>query len=209
MSELSNIRVDDYNIQADISLNGNSDIGIVISHGANNDMENIYVKNLFYRLKEHYNVIRFNFSFVDKPENKNISINTNEIVACIGALNCKESILIGKSYGAKLSTHIAENDRAVRGVINLGYPLHKADDLSELSNEIKILRSVSDKALFIIGSEDPLFDVRAFKRLVPQARIIEIEGGDHSFKGKTDEESLSNLKRVIEAVTSKVDELVR
>ena len=115
-------------------------------------------------------------------------------------MGCAEYMLIGKSYGAKLSAEIAFENNKVIKEINLGYPFHKDEELSSETNEVVGLNKNSGKIFFIIGSADPLFNFDAFKKLVPSGKLIKIENADHSFNGKDEEETLNNEKEVTKVV---------
>ncbi len=201
---MAKIKVLDHYVDADISRKRGSEFGIVLSHGANNNMSNELIEMLFSELKRYCSVLRFNFSFVDGSKEKDAKTNIDEIRGCMDELGCKKVILVGKSYGAKLSAAIAVDTLMVKKVINLGYPLYKSEELNNKSDEIAKIRSNTARLVFIIGAADPLFDIAIFRKLLPSTKLIVIEGADHSFGGKDKNETLANLHKVVDAVTDEV-----
>ena len=171
-------------------------------------MDNRLIKSIFEELSENFTVMRFNFSYVDQAVEKDKERNKLEIEACMQYLGCAEYILIGKSYGAKLSAEVAFENKKVIKEINLGYPFHKDEELSSKTNEVINLNRNADRIFFIIGSEDPLFNFDAFKKLVPSGKLIKIENAGHSFNGKDEEATLCNemeaIRHVKEIVLGKI-----
>ena len=163
-------------------------------------MNNRLIKSLFEALSDYATTMRFNFSYVDQGVEKDKKRNKLEIESCMRYLNCEEYILIGKSYGAKLSAEIAfENEKVIKE-INLGYPFHKSEELISGNDEVVALNKNSGKLFFIIGSEDPLFNFKAFEKLVPSGKLIKINNANHSFNGADEKTTQSNEKEVINLV---------
>jgi predicted alpha/beta-hydrolase family hydrolase len=88
----------------------------------------------------------------------------------------------GKSMGGRYASMVAAKDGVdVPGVVLLGYPLHPPAKPEQL--RVAHLPSVRAPMLFVQGSRDPFgteAEVRAALGDLPRARLVVIEGGDHS-----------------------------
>lgn len=91
----------------------------------------------------------------------------------------------GRSMGGRIATMLAAEGVDVRGVVCLGYPLHPAGKPDRL--RIEHLPAVEVPMLFFQGSRDALsrsdlFDTHI--RPLAQATVVDLDGADHSFRGK-------------------------
>jgi len=84
-----------------------------------------------------------------------------------------------------LSTH---RDAEVNGIIFYGFPLHPAGKPSV--ERAEHLKEITIPMLFLQGTRDTLATWDLIQKVcsaLPTAKIVEIEGADHSFKaGKKD-----------------------
>jgi uncharacterized protein len=91
----------------------------------------------------------------------------------------------GKSMGGRIASQVvAQEDAGIAGLIFLGYPLHPPGKPQERRDSH--LPAIAVPMLFVQGSRD-LFgtadEIRAvMPRLHRTAQLLEIPGGDHSFK---------------------------
>jgi predicted alpha/beta-hydrolase family hydrolase len=88
----------------------------------------------------------------------------------------------GKSMGGRYASMVAAKDGVdVPGVVLLGYPLHPPGKPQQL--RVAHLPTVRAPMLFVQGSRDTFgteAEVRAALGDLPRARLVVIEGGDHS-----------------------------
>lgn len=88
----------------------------------------------------------------------------------------------GKSFGGRMTSQLLarEGPGAVRGLVFLGFPFHKANEPSE--KRALHLRELDLPMLFLQGTRDALADIELVRRsLPPKAELYEVEDGDHSF----------------------------
>ena len=193
----------DHYINAEVSKKANSKLNIVISHGANNDMNYGLLVKLFDKLKVDYSVIRFNFSYVDEELERDENTNKMEIEACINYLGNKGIVLIGKSYGGFLSAMIASESKLdVLEVIILGYPLHEYDNPRNL-NDISYLKNTKIPITFIIGDKDPNCDLNVFKKVFPEYNPEIIKNSDHSYRSVNEIGNLDDNENKVMSIVSK------
>lgn len=88
----------------------------------------------------------------------------------------------GKSMGGRFATMIAAQDGVeVQGLVLLGYPLHPPGQPDK--PRTAHLPRVRAPMLFVQGSRDPFGtpqELEPVLKTVPRARLLVVEGGDHS-----------------------------
>jgi predicted alpha/beta-hydrolase family hydrolase len=88
----------------------------------------------------------------------------------------------GKSMGGRYASMVAAKDGVdVAGVVLLGYPLHPPGEPQKL--RVDHLPKVRAPMLFVQGSRDVFGTQEEMQPVVaglPRARLLLIEGGDHS-----------------------------
>jgi len=144
--------------------------------------------------------LRFNFPFMEnkkgRPDTPAIAHQT--IAAAIAKareLNPKLPLFVsGKSFGGRMSSQFLSEhpDPFVKGIIFYGFPLHPAGKPS--TDRAEHLKALKIPMLFLQGSKDALAEwalIEAVCKSLKKARLIKLEGADHSFKaGKKDIMSL-------------------
>lgn len=113
-----------------------------------------------------------------------------------------QPILIGKSFGARISTYVTANRDDVRALVFYGLPLvglsknAKARDWSHL-------KSISAPMLFVTGDKDklcPLVELETVQESIKSPYLSEVVKGDHSFKPKSEDEAVRICVAWIEAL---------
>jgi uncharacterized protein len=171
-----------------------SNLGIIIAHGAGNDMNEPRIAAFSENLsRAGYVTLRFNFLYKERgrkaPDRAEVLMAAwsgaykffvdtieNESMAVIAA---------GKSMGGRIASEMAaKGTLPVRRLIFLGYPLHtpaKPDVLRD-----KHLMNIKVPMLFFAGTRDSLCNLDKLKsvlgRLHTDWELSIIEGGDHSFR---------------------------
>jgi predicted alpha/beta-hydrolase family hydrolase len=88
----------------------------------------------------------------------------------------------GKSMGGRYASMVAAKDGVdVAGVVLLGYPLHPPGDPGKV--RVAHLPAVRAPMLFVQGSRDTFgtqAEIEPVVKGLPRARLVVIEGGDHS-----------------------------
>jgi uncharacterized protein len=89
----------------------------------------------------------------------------------------------GKSMGGRIASHIVAEGFAAGGLVFLGYPLHPPGQPERIRDEH--LKRIDVPMLFLQGSRDTFARPALLQSTIaalPSATLVEIEGGDHSFK---------------------------
>ncbi|HEX5474830.1 MAG TPA: alpha/beta family hydrolase [Vicinamibacterales bacterium] len=91
----------------------------------------------------------------------------------------------GKSMGGRIASQVAAaGDLPIAGLVFLGYPLHPPGKPSQRRD--RHLPSIHRRMLFVQGTRDPFGTAAEIRELIPRlddrTRLLDIEGGDHSFK---------------------------
>jgi hypothetical protein len=183
--------------------------GIIVAHGAGNDMNNPLIVYLSEGLAEGgYLTLRFNFPYKEKgrkaPDPEGILIHTwQSAYEFFSECGPERVVAAGKSTGGRIALQmVAEGLFSVEGLIFLGYPLHPPGDKERL--RVAHLIRVTVPLLFFAGTRDSLCDVSLLKGVLKQLSVpwdLEImEGGDHSFhvpksSGLTQEEIYGRILR--------------
>lgn len=111
-------------------------------------------------------------------------------------------IIGGKSYGGRVASLAAAEALSCDGIVFLGYPLHppgKPDRVRDAH-----LTDIKAPMLFLQGTRDAFATpelIRGTVARLSHARLVQIEGGDHSFKtpGRPAAEVMDELARHVRA----------
>lgn len=179
--------------------------GIVIAHGANNDMNNRLIVLLSEGLAQTgYPTLRFNFLYKERgrraPDPQGVLVRTWQSAYDFFRGHPEyapgEILAAGKSMGGRVvSQMVAEGLLPAGGLIFLGYPLHPPGDKAKLRSAH--LFQIGVPLLFFAGTHDSLCDVSLLRGVLEGLSVpwdLEIiEGGNHSFRvpkssGQTQEE---------------------
>lgn len=175
-------------------LSDSNKTGVIIAHGAANDMNNSLIVAVADGLAAAgYTTLRFNFPYKEKgkksPDTEPTLIRTWQ--AALSRLLKNERfpvdriVAAGKSMGGRIASQMVATDQmAVEALIFLGYPLHAPGRTDKLRDSH--LYEIKKPMLFFAGTRDPLCNMeklREILRRVPGQCDLEIvEGGDHSFR---------------------------
>jgi len=168
--------------------------GVVIAHGAANDMDNSLIVAVSDGLAASgYTTLRFNFLYKEKgkksPDTEPTLIHTWQ-GAISHLLNNEQFpvdrvVAAGKSLGGRIASQmVAADQMAVEALIFLGYPLHAPGRTDKLRDSH--LYEIKKPMLFFAGTRDPLCNMKKLRkilhRLPGQCDLEIVEGGNHSFK---------------------------
>ena len=168
--------------------------GVIIAHGAANDMNNGLIVALADGLASSgYVTLRFNFPYKEKgkksPDTEPTLIRTWQS-AYTHLINNERFpvdhvVAAGKSMGGRIASQIvAAGQMVVDALIFFGYPLHAPGRIDKLRDTH--LYSIEAPMLFFAGTRDALCNMEKLKGVLdrlPGLHDLEVvEGGDHSFK---------------------------
>ena len=170
---------------------------ITLAHGDGANMNHSFMVTLANALAAiDIASLRFNFPFMEnkkgRPDTPAVAHQTIE-AAIVKAQKLFPSLplfVAGKSFGGRMSSQLLaeNNNHNVKGIIFYGFPLHPAGKPSV--ERAEHLKEITIPMLFLQGTRDTLATWDLIQKVcsaLPTAKIVEIEGADHSFKaGKKD-----------------------
>jgi len=172
---------------------GPKDIGVILAHGAGNDMNHPLLASLAEGLANAgYFALRFNFHYremgKESPDNQDLLYlawqGAYRFLAEHPQHRPKHILGAGKSMGARIASQLAaEGMLAVEGLIFLGYPLHPPGKKDRLKDSH--LYKIATPMLFFAGTRDQFCDLQLLRQVLSKLTapwdLEVIEGGDHSF----------------------------
>lgn len=183
---------------------------MVLSHGAGAGMDHPFMRRLAEALAvEGIATLRYNFPYMEAgrkaPGSAKVSLRAIESALQLVRKRArgKAVFLGGKSYGGRMSSHLAAQvPIPVAGLVYYGFPLHAPGKVS--ISRADHLNAVDLPMLFLQGTKDKLADPKSIKKVIAgltKADLHWIEDGDHSFKvpkraGRAYEEIITELARV-------------
>ncbi len=191
-------------------LGDSNKTGVIIAHGAANDMNNSLIVAVAESLaRAGYTVLRFNFPYKEKgkksPDTESTLIRTWQSAVAYLLKNERfpvdRVVAAGKSMGGRIASQmVAADQMAVEALIFLGYPLHAPGRTDKLRDSH--LYEIKKQMLFFAGTKDPLCNIEKLRevlhRLPSQYDLEIVIGGDHSFKlPKSSSRSAESVHRQI------------
>jgi uncharacterized protein len=170
-------------------LDNNAVAALVLGHGAGHNLDTKLLIDVATGLRERrIAVLRFNFPYTEAgrraPDKQPV------LEACFGAVAeqaAEETRLPvwlgGKSMGGRIASHAVSNGFDAAGLIFLGYPLHPPGKPERIRDAH--LGAIKVPMLWLQGTRDSFATPELLHKTVgslPTATLIEISGGDHSFK---------------------------
>jgi predicted alpha/beta-hydrolase family hydrolase len=167
--------------------------GVVIAHGAGNDMTNPLLVAFADGLAESgFVTLRFNFPYKEKgkkaPDPASKLYRTWRAVVEF-LRNHKEAapgnlVAAGKSMGGRIAAQmVAEGGLEADRLVFLGYPLHPPGRKDKLRDAP--LLAVAVPMLFFAGTRDSLCDLELLNQVLDKVsapwNLEVVQGGDHSF----------------------------
>jgi uncharacterized protein len=175
------------------SESDNKAAGVIIAHGAGNDMQEPLIITVCEELADAgYVTLRFNFAYREKghktpdPQAKLESTwkSVHSFFTESLPYKFKKVIVGGKSMGGRVASQMMATGKiAAHGLILLGYPLHAPGKKDTLRDSH--LYEMNIPMLFFAGTRDTLCDLSLLKGVLNKLKaswdLMVIDGGDHSF----------------------------
>lgn len=199
--------------------------GLVLAHGANNDLEHSLLVALAAGLADRgaASSVRFNFPYRERgassPDRMEVleqayrrahDVLVDDEICPPGPV-----FLGGKSLGARVAAELVSRHHEgegllAAGLVFLGYPLHAPGRKEKL--RLEPLRRIGVPSLFVEGTRDPFCDLDLLRPLVAKldrpGSLRLVEGGGHSYElpraaGRSQEEVYAE---VVDAVAAFITE---
>jgi predicted alpha/beta-hydrolase family hydrolase len=174
---------------------------IILAHGAGQGMHSPFMTYFHTELaKRGFLSVKFNFEYMDAkrhlpdPQPKLQARYRTVVENVLAEYKPARLVIGGKSMGGRVASYIAGDTPGVNALVSLGYPLHPPGKMDQLRDQH--LYALKIPMLFISGTKDTFAErsllERVVKKIGANARLVWIEGGDHSLKrGRKDNDSLS------------------
>ena len=161
---------------------------LVLAHGAGQGMNTRLLIDIGEALAGHgITVLRFNFPYTEagrrSPDPQTRLESCYRAVATAVVHEFERPYLGGKSMGGRIASHIVADGFSAGGLVFLGYPLHPPGRPERIRDAH--LKRIDAPMLFLQGSRDSFAMpdlLHSTIAALPSATLVEIEGGDHSFK---------------------------
>jgi predicted alpha/beta-hydrolase family hydrolase len=164
---------------------------VLLAHGAGTNQRHPMVSGIAGALaRAGHAVMTFDYPYTEAG--RRAPDRAQKLLACHRAvaeearrISGAAPILAGRSMGGRMATMLAADGVDVAGLVCLAYPLHPAGKPDRL--RIDHLASVQVPMLFFQGSRDSLSRSDLFDehvRSLPNATVVDMEGADHSFRGR-------------------------
>jgi predicted alpha/beta-hydrolase family hydrolase len=119
-----------------------------------------------------------------------IACVVEEVTALAARIGCATSDIVigGRSMGGRMCSMAIAEGLEVAGLVCIGYPLHPPKKPEQL--RVAHLPQVKVPSLFVSADNDEFATPVELERellVMPNARLVMIEGGRHELKGKDDE----------------------
>jgi len=178
-------------------------LGVLLAHGAGAGQEHPWIVSVAGGLAiEGLYVMTFNYRYTEagrkSPDRLPTLLAVHRAAADALAERSEEVILAGKSMGGRVGSHLAGDEGwPAAGLVYYGYPLMSKGEPRPTDH----LERIDAPQLFFAGTRDRLGPPQAIEKVasrLPNAEIIVVDDGDHSFKvpkraGKANEEILAEI----------------
>lgn len=185
---------------------------LVLGHGAGGDLNDALLNDVGVALSSRgIAVLRFNFPYREAgrkaPGAQTQSEQCYRDVATSARRDGVPLFIGGKSYGGRMSTHIASDGFSCDGLVLLSYPLHPPGKQDRIRDEH--LPAIKQPMLYISGSRDPFATPSLMEKTIAslgkRAQLLWLDGGDHSLrvKGRKRNDVVDEIASTVDAFVSK------
>jgi predicted alpha/beta-hydrolase family hydrolase len=166
---------------------GTATPGVLLAPGAGAGRRHPFLTGLQRRLAEAgWPTMTFDYPYAAEgrraPDRLEVLLECHRAAARRLRAEASGVVLAGKSMGGRVATHLAACGEPCFGVVCYGYPLLSPG--KAVPRDTGHLGAVGVPLLFLSGSRDrlaPLDMLRPVVERLPGARLVVVEGADHSF----------------------------
>ena len=165
---------------------------LLLAHGAGTDQHHRSILGIRDAVAERgVRVVTFNYPYTEagrgRPDRAPVLLACHRAVADDVSRRFGGPLVMGgRSMGGRMATMLVAEGYPAAGVVLFAYPLHPAGKPERL--RIEHLPDVGVPMLFFQGSRDALSRTELFDRHIrplPGVTVVDMEGADHSFRGKS------------------------
>ena len=169
---------------------------LLFAHGAGADMNHAFMAGVTAAFVElGYAVLRFQYPFTElisqtgrrRPADRMPALEATHLAAhnrLRELLPSSPQVLVGKSMGGRVASHLVSRGLPGKALVFLGYPLHPADKPWKLRDEH--FDQLFVPALFLQGTRDRLADLerleKSLKSYADDATLEIVQGANHGFQ---------------------------
>jgi len=179
---------------------------VLLAHGAGSNMNSDFVSFFHEQIAgAGYPSFKFNFPYSQSGKK---APDPQPVLSAIYRKAVDEMpynrlIIGGKSMGGRIASYVSDN-RKVKGLLFLGYPLHPPAKTEQLRDAH--LYHIQKPMLFVSGTRDPFAQKdllsKTLKRIGVYASLHSVEGGGHSLEvpkksGRAPEDVLNQVMNAI------------
>jgi uncharacterized protein len=172
-------------------VRGAGESTLLLAHGAGTDQHHKSIVGISGAIAElGVRAVTFNYPYTEAgrrgPDRPAVLLECHAAVATAVADRFGGPLVFGgRSMGGRMATMLVADGHPARGIVLYAYPLHPAGRPEKL--RIAHLPAVTAPMLFFQGSRDALsrgdlFDSNV--RSLKNATVVDMEGADHSFRGR-------------------------
>jgi predicted alpha/beta-hydrolase family hydrolase len=183
------------------NLSGESKQGaVLVSHGAGGTKDTPLLVQTCQQLnKKGFLTLRWNFGYVERRSAPSAGgkKETPEMETAFAFLKSHAGgvpvILLGKSFGARVSTFFATERNDIDGFVFYGLPLHSVSKNAK-PRDWSHLAKLHGKILFVTGDKDKLCGLdhlAEVQKMITAPYESHIVPGDHSFKLRGEQQAIS------------------
>jgi uncharacterized protein len=174
---------------------GGQRAAVLISHGAGRGLDTPLLEKTADRLASAgFTTLRWNFGYLGERRapsagSKREEAEMEQAIALLTDRSKAPLVLLGKSFGARVSSYVADGRDDVKGLVFYGLPLHGMAKNAK-PREWSHLANIRAPMLFITGARDPLCRLEHLdevQRVVRVPYASEVIPGDHSFKPRSED----------------------
>ena len=177
---------------------GGSRAAVLVSHGAGRGLDTPLLERTAQRLSAGgFTVLRWNFGYLaarraPSAGSKREKAEMEQAISFLGRVSKAPLVLLGKSFGARVSSYVAAGRTDVKALVFYGLPLHgmaknaKPRDWSHMAE-------IAAPMLFITGDRDQLCrpeHLHEVQALVRAPYVSHVVPGDHSFKPRSEDAAI-------------------
>ena len=213
MGQVREVEIPAQGFSVTASVHGEGATALILGHGAGGSRRTPFLVHLADAVAASGRcAVLYNFRYTDErrriPDKPDVLEQTTAAVGDYArtALGARHVVHGGKSMGGRIASQAVAKGMPASGLAFLGYPLHAPGKTEHLRD--RHFPDVKVPMLFVQGTRDAFARWDLLETLLgslgPRARLVRVEGGDHSFvvpkgSGRTASDVQDEIARALAA----------